>query len=90
MMRCVRVTVTIDGDVLAAAKALASRRGSSLGSALSELARRGYSNLTPVRKGGDDTVWSCPGFVDSLCLGIQAASRWDFSKLTGDRYPIAE
>ena len=34
--------------------------------------------------------WSCPGFVDSLCLGIQAASRWDFSKLTGDRYPIAE
>ena len=35
-------------------------------------------------------AWSCPGFVDSLCLGIQAASRWDFSKLTGDRYPIAE
>ena len=37
-----RTTVTIDDDVLAVARALAERRGSSLGSALSELARRGF------------------------------------------------
>ncbi|MCY3971249.1 MAG: antitoxin [Holophagales bacterium] len=61
-----RVTVTIDGDVLAAAKALASRRGSSLGSALSELARRGYSNLTPVRKGGDDTVFAVRADAEAI------------------------
>lgn len=36
-----RTTVTIDDDVLAVARAIAERRGSSLGDALSELARRG-------------------------------------------------
>ena len=36
-----RTTVTIDDDVLAVARALAERKGSSLGGALSELARRG-------------------------------------------------
>lgn len=66
MMRCVRVTVTIDGDVLAAAKALASRRGSSLGSVLSELARRGYSNVTPVRKGGDDTAFAVRADAEAI------------------------
>ena len=38
----VRTTVTIDDDVLAVARALADRNGTSLGSALSELARRGF------------------------------------------------
>ena len=38
----VRTTLTIDDDVLAVARALAQRRGSSLGSALSVLARRGF------------------------------------------------
>ena len=38
----VRTTVTIDDDVLAVARALAQREGSSLGSALSALARRGF------------------------------------------------
>ena len=43
-----RTTVTIDDDVLAVARALAERKGSSLGSALSELARRGFrSEITP-------------------------------------------
>ena len=37
-----RTTVTIDDDVMAVARALAERKGSSLGSALSELARRGF------------------------------------------------
>ena len=37
-----RTIVTIDDDVLAVARALAQRDGSSLGSALSTLARRGF------------------------------------------------
>ncbi len=37
-----RTTVTIDDDVLAVARVLALRDGSSLGSALSTLARRGF------------------------------------------------
>ena len=44
--RCIdavmRTTVTIDDDVLAVARALADRDGTSLGTALSELARRGF------------------------------------------------
>ena len=39
-----RTTVTIDDDVLAVARALAERRRSSLGNALSELARRGFKD----------------------------------------------
>ena len=45
MLRCddvlMRTTVTIDDDILAVARAIAGRNGSSLGRALSELARRG-------------------------------------------------
>lgn len=37
-----RTTVNIDDDVLAVARALANRKRSSLGSALSELARHGF------------------------------------------------
>lgn len=37
-----RTTLTIDDDVLSVARALAARKKSSLGSALSELARRGF------------------------------------------------
>ncbi|MDE0230480.1 MAG: hypothetical protein OXJ62_16640 [Spirochaetaceae bacterium] len=37
-----RTTVTIDDDVLAVARVLALRDGSSLGSVLSTLARRGF------------------------------------------------
>ena len=37
-----RTTLTIDDDVLAVARALAARRGVSIGSAVSDLARRGF------------------------------------------------
>ena len=46
-----RTTITIDDDVLAVARVLADRTGCSLGSALSELARRG---LKGVVSGEDD------------------------------------
>ena len=47
-----RTTVTIDDDVLAVARALAERNGVSLGSALSELARRGFKGTTATRDDG--------------------------------------
>ncbi len=40
-----RTTVNIDDDVLAAARALAGRNGTSLDRALSELARRGLEGV---------------------------------------------
>ena len=61
-----RTTVTIDDDVLAVAKALAARRGSSLGNALSELARRGFRSADPVRKGEDDTVFAVRADAEAI------------------------
>ncbi len=40
-----RTTLNIDDDVLAVARALAERNGTSLGSAISELARRGFTDM---------------------------------------------
>ena len=48
-----RTTVTIDDDVLAVARALAEQRGSSLGRALSELARRGFRRADAAAHAGD-------------------------------------
>ena len=53
-----RTTVTIDDDVLAVARALAERTESSLGSALSELARRGFRNTSAAAGDGDGTVFA--------------------------------
>jgi hypothetical protein len=47
----VRTTLNIDGDVVAAARELAAGEHRSLGSVISELARRG---LTPARVEADD------------------------------------
>ena len=47
-----RTTVTIDDDVLAVARALAERSGSSLGRALSELAR-GFKGTTAAGDADD-------------------------------------
>lgn len=44
-----RTTLTIDDDVLAAARSLARARSEPLGQALSELARRGLSSTGPSR-----------------------------------------
>ena len=49
-----RTTLSIDDDVLAVARALADRNGSSLGSALSELARRGFKGAAIAAD--EDTV----------------------------------
>jgi hypothetical protein len=49
----VRTTLNIDDDVVAAARELAAGQSRSLGSVISELARRG---LTPARVGADGDV----------------------------------
>ncbi len=43
-----RTTITIDDDVLLAAKGLARRDGSSIGAVISELARKGLSGGSPA------------------------------------------
>ena len=52
-----RTTVTIDDDVLAVARALADRNGSSLGSALSELARRGFRSASTAKEDRDGSMF---------------------------------
>ena len=47
-----RTTVMIDDDVLAVARALAAQKGSSLGKALSELARRGFKGAETTEDDG--------------------------------------
>ena len=63
MLRCddadMRTTVTID-DVLAVARALAERNRISLGSALSELARRGFKSAAASPDSGDRSVFAVP------------------------------
>ena len=53
-----RVTVNIDEDVLAVARDLADQQGGSLGSALSELARRGFRRGATARTDEDPTVFA--------------------------------
>lgn len=52
-----RTTVTLEDDVLTAARALAEARGISLGQALSELARRGLAAGGAVRRVAGFTVF---------------------------------
>ena len=53
-----RTTLNIDDDVLAVARALAKRSGSSLGRALSELARQGIESTVTAQDGWDGTVFA--------------------------------
>ena len=53
-----RTTLTIDDDVLSVARALAARNRSSLGKALSELARRGFRSNDAAGDNGDGTVFA--------------------------------
>ena len=61
-----RTTVTIDDDVLAVARALADRDGTSLGTALSELARRGFKGA-PAEGGSEHrTVFAVDSDADPI------------------------
>ena len=56
-----RTTVTLDPDVLAAARRLARARSISLGAALSELARRGLEQDRPAGEEGFPVFQVPPG-----------------------------
>ena len=73
-----RITVNIDDDVLAAARALAKRNESSLGSALSELARRGFKRTLAPRDHGDGTVFDVPADAEPITSVdvYRALSHW--------------
>lgn len=73
-----RTTVTIDDDVLAVARAVAKRRESSLGSALSELARRGFRSEPAPRERGDGTMFAVPPGAEPITSEdvYQALDEW--------------
>lgn len=48
-----RTTLKIDDDVLSVARALAARTGKSLGDAVSQLARRGFSERSRIESKDD-------------------------------------
>jgi hypothetical protein len=58
--RELRTTLEIEADVLDAAKSLAAARGVSVGSALSELARRGAAARTPIKVRNGFPVFQLP------------------------------
>lgn len=61
-----RTTVTIDNDVLAVARALAEQNGTSLGRAISELARRGFRSAPAAVEQREGAVFA----VDSEAAPI--------------------
>ncbi len=61
-----RTTVTIDNDVLAVARALAERQGTSLGRALSELARRGFRSARAAKEQGLSAVFAVGPGADPI------------------------
>ena len=73
-----RTTVTIDNDVLAVARALAERNGTSLGSALSELARRGFKSASTAEGGKDGTVFAVADGAEPITSEdvYRALSEW--------------
>lgn len=71
-----RTTLTMDDDVLAVARALAARNGTSLGSALSTLARRGFPRRR-IEEDGGIPVFRVAG-------GIEPIAGEDVRKALGD------
>ena len=73
-----RTTITVDDDVLAVARALAERKGSSLGSAVSELARRGFRSASTTRIDGDPTVFAVAADAEPITSEAvyQALGEW--------------
>ncbi len=61
-----RTTVTIDSDVLAVARTLAERNGTSLGRALSELARRGFRSPHAANEQGQGAVFAVESGADPI------------------------
>ena len=73
-----RITLTINDDVLAVARAMAERNGSSLGSAISELARRGIKEVDRVKVDGGIPIFRvAPDARPVTCQDVkEALSDW--------------
>ena len=73
-----RTTLTVDDDILAVARAMAEQNGSSLGSALSALARRGLRGAVAIVK--DDGMPVFPVVADAKPITSEdvyrALSEW--------------
>ena len=72
-----RTKVTIDDDVLAVARALAERQGTSLGRAVSELARRGFRTMHAAAE-----QWQ--GVVFAVDPGADPVTSQDVYRSLGD------
>jgi hypothetical protein len=70
-----RITLRIDDDVLAAAKARAEARSVSVGKALSELARKGARSEMPLKRVGGLVVFELP--ADSPPVAMDLVRRLD-------------
>ena len=73
-----RTTVTIDNDVLAVARALAARNRTSLGRALSELARRGFRSMHAAVDQDEGVVFAVEPGTDPITSEdvYQSLSDW--------------
>lgn len=58
--------MTVDDDVLAVARALAERNGTSLARALSELARRGFRTMHAAVERGQGVVFAVDPGADPI------------------------
>ncbi|MCX7015490.1 MAG: hypothetical protein NTW86_23550 [Candidatus Sumerlaeota bacterium] len=63
-----RTTLVIDDDLLAAAKSLARGRAVSVGTVISELARRGLQAPARMRKKSDFPVFAVPPTARPITL----------------------
>ena len=63
-----RTTLTIDDDLLAAARSLARAKSESIGKALSDLARRGLNATPRVRRRSGFPVFSVPKGAHPITL----------------------
>ena len=63
-----RTTITIDDDLLAAAKSLAQTRSVPIGKVISELARLGMTSPVRTRRKSDFPVFSVPSTAHPITL----------------------
>ena len=63
-----RTTITIDDDLLAAAKTLARSQSVSVGTVISELARKGLKSPARTRRKNNFPVFSIPSAAHPITL----------------------
>jgi len=63
-----RTTITIDDDLLAAAKSVARTRCVPVGTVISELARKGLKSSARTRRKSDFPVFSIPSGAHPITL----------------------